>query len=152
MLRRTTIWSRLLGRTAGGRAGVTRVSMTRAYHGPWADLVHHSGRVLEGLSFQPSGAIVAAATTSLPESVGRERNWDYRYAWVRDASFTMEALWVAACPDEASDFFEFMATAAASGIGPHHGLQIMFGIGGEHDLAERSCGIWPAGGTAVQFG
>ena len=107
------------------------------YDGPWAGLVHHSGRVLEGLSFQPSGAIVAAATTSLPEGVGGERNWDYRYAWVRDASFTMEALWVAACPDEASDFFEFMATAAASGIGPDHGLQIMFGVGGEHDLAER---------------
>ena len=109
----------------------------QAYDGPWADLVHHSGRVLEGLSFQPTGAIVAAATTSLPEGVGGERNWDYRYAWVRDASFTMEALWVAACPDEASDFFEFMATAAASGIGPDQGLQIMFGVGGEHDLAER---------------
>jgi GH15 family glucan-1,4-alpha-glucosidase len=119
------------------RAWQSWSAIHQTYHGPWADLVHHSGRVLEGLSFQPSGAIVAAPTTSLPESVGRERNWDYRYAWVRDASFTMEALWVAACPDEASDFFEFMATAAASGIGPHHGLQIMFGIGGEHDLAER---------------
>ena len=109
----------------------------QTYDGPWADLVHHSGRVLQGLSFQPSGAIVAAATTSLPEGVGGERNWDYRYAWVRDASFTAEALWVAACPDEAADFFEFMATAAASGIGPDQGLQIMFGVGGEHDLAER---------------
>ncbi len=105
--------------------------------GPWADLVHHSGRVLQGLSFQPSGAIVAAATTSLPEGIGGERNWDYRYSWVRDASFTMEALWVAACPDEASDFFAFLATAAASGIGPEAGLQIMFGVGGEHDLTER---------------
>jgi GH15 family glucan-1,4-alpha-glucosidase len=109
----------------------------QAYDGPWADLVHHSGRVLQGLSFQPSGAIVAAATTSLPEGVGGERNWDYRYSWVRDASFTMEALWVAACPDEAEDFFAFMATAAASGVGPDQGLQIMFGIGGEHDLTER---------------
>jgi GH15 family glucan-1,4-alpha-glucosidase len=109
----------------------------QAYDGPWADLVHHSGRVLQALSFQPSGAIVAAATTSLPEGVGGERNWDYRFAWVRDASFTMEALWVAACPDEADDFFGFMATAAASGIGPDRGLQIMFGIGGEHDLTER---------------
>ena len=99
--------------------------------------MHHSGRVLQGLSFQPSGAIVAAATTSLPEGIGGERNWDYRYSWVRDASFTMEALWVAACPDEASDFFAFLATAAASGIGPDAGLQIMFGVGGEHDLTER---------------
>jgi len=109
----------------------------QAYDGPWADLVHHSGRVLQGLSFQPSGAIVAAATTSLPEGVGGERNWDYRYSWVRDASFTMEALWVAACPDEADDFFAFMTTAAASGVGVGQSLQIMFGIGGEHDLTER---------------
>jgi GH15 family glucan-1,4-alpha-glucosidase len=110
----------------------------QSYDGPWAELVHHSGRVLQALSFQPSGAIVAAATTSLPEGVAGERNWDYRYAWVRDASFTMEALWVAACPDEADDFFGFMATAAASGIGPDQGLQIMFGVGGEHDLTERA--------------
>jgi alpha,alpha-trehalase len=109
----------------------------QSYDGPWADLVHLSGRVLQGLSFQPSGAIVAAATTSLPEGIGGERNWDYRYSWVRDASFTMEALWVAACPDEAKDFFAFMTTAAASGIGPDQGLQIMFGVGGEHDLTER---------------
>ena len=112
-------------------------ALHQAYDGPWADLVHHSGRVLQGLSFQPSGAIVAAATTSLPEGVGGERNWDYRYSWVRDCSFTMEALWVAACPDEAEDFFAFMATAAASGVGPDEGLQIMFGVGGEHDLTER---------------
>jgi GH15 family glucan-1,4-alpha-glucosidase len=109
----------------------------QSYEGPWADLVHHSGRVLQGLSFQPSGAIVAAATTSLPEGVGGERNWDYRYSWVRDASFTMEALWVAACPDEAGDFFAFMTTAAASGVGVGESLQIMFGVGGEHDLTER---------------
>jgi GH15 family glucan-1,4-alpha-glucosidase len=109
----------------------------QTYDGPWRDLVWTSGRVLQGLSFQPSGAIVAAATTSLPEVVAGERNWDYRYSWVRDASFTMQALWVAACPDEASNFFEFMTTAAASSIGPHMGLQIMFGVGGEHDLTER---------------
>jgi GH15 family glucan-1,4-alpha-glucosidase len=109
----------------------------QAYDGPWADLVHLSGRVLQGLSFQPSGAVVAAPTTSLPEAVGGERNWDYRYAWVRDASFTMEALWIAACPDEADDFFAFMTTAASSGVGRGEALQIMFGIGGEHDLTER---------------
>jgi GH15 family glucan-1,4-alpha-glucosidase len=108
------------------------------YDGPWRDLVHHSGRVLQGLTFQPSGAIVAAATTSLPEGVGGERNWDYRYSWVRDASFTMEALWVAACPDEVSDFFAFMTTAAAAAIGPGTPLQIMFGVGGEHDMTERT--------------
>jgi GH15 family glucan-1,4-alpha-glucosidase len=110
----------------------------QSYDGPWREQVHHSGRVLQGLSFQPSGAVVAAATTSLPEGVGGERNWDYRFAWVRDASFTMEALWVAACPDEAGEFFSFMTTAAASGIGRGQSLQIMFGVGGEHDLSERT--------------
>jgi GH15 family glucan-1,4-alpha-glucosidase len=112
----------------------------QSYQGPWQELVHLSGRVLFGLSYQPSGAVVAAGTASLPEGVGGERNWDYRFSWVRDASFTMEALWVAACPDEAADFFSFMTTAAASGIGPENSLQIMFGVAGEHDLTERTLG------------
>ena len=112
----------------------------QSYEGPWADLVHHSGRVLEGLSFQPSGAVIAAATTSLPEAVGGGRNWDYRYSWIRDASFTMEALWVAACPDEAEDYFAFMTTAAAASMGPDQDAQIVFGLGGERDLSERELG------------
>jgi GH15 family glucan-1,4-alpha-glucosidase len=111
-------------------------SLHQAYQGPWRDLVHTSGRVLQALSFQPTGAIVAAATTSLPEGVGGERNWDYRYSWVRDSCFTMQALWVAACPDEAVDFFSFMTQAAATVDGAR-GLQIMFGVGGENDLTER---------------
>ena len=86
---------------------------------------------------QPTGAIVAAPTTSLPETIGGERNWDYRYTWVRDASLTMEALWVAACPDEADKFFGFLADAAASQLQRGTDLQIMFGIGGERDLSER---------------
>ena len=108
----------------------------QAYQGPWRDLVHQSGRVLQALSYQPTGAIVAAPTTSLPECAGGDRNWDYRYCWVRDASLTMQALWVAACPEEAGQFFTFMATAAAS-YRPQDTLQIMFGVGGEHDLSER---------------
>lgn len=63
-------------------------ALHQSYDGPWADLVAHSGRVLQGLTHRRTGAIVAAATTSLPEVVGGSRNWDYRYAWVRDASFT----------------------------------------------------------------
>ncbi len=109
----------------------------QAYVGPWQDLVHHSGRVLQALSFQPTGAICAAATTSLPEVIGGSRNWDYRYAWVRDASFTIEALWVAACPDEANEFFDSMSTFSVKSLEEDGELQIMFGIGGERDLTER---------------
>ncbi len=109
----------------------------QAYEGPWRELVHHSGRVLQALSFQPTGAICAAASTSLPEVVVGARNWDYRYSWVRDASFTIEALWVAACPDEADEFVNYMTTAAAGSLDQDGDLQIMFGIGGERDLTER---------------
>jgi alpha,alpha-trehalase len=109
----------------------------QSYEGPWQKLVRHSGRVLQALTFARTGAIVAAPTTSLPEHVGGWRNWDYRYNWVRDASLTMAALRVAACPDEANRYFAFLANAAASQ--PRHAmdLQIMFGVGGEHDLSER---------------
>jgi len=105
-----------------------------SYEGPWRELVHHSGRVLQALIYAPTGAMVAAPTTSLPESVGGERNWDYRFTWVRDASLTMAALGIGACDVEAKKFFAFLA-----GVQPESAtdLQIMFGIGGERDLAER---------------
>ncbi|GAA4991085.1 glycoside hydrolase family 15 protein [Kitasatospora paranensis] len=109
----------------------------QTYEGRWEKEVRHSGRVLQALTFQPTGAIVAAPTTSLPETVGGVRNWDYRFAWVRDASFTLDALWVAACPDEAEAFFGWMAQAAANDPAHTHDMQIMFGIRGERDLTER---------------
>ncbi|MCE3551790.1 glycoside hydrolase family 15 protein [Pseudonocardia sp. RS11V-5] len=112
----------------------------QGYQGPWRDLVHHSGRVLQALSYHPTGAVVAAPTTSLPEQAGGERNWDYRYAWVRDASLTLDALWVAACPDEAHQFFDYLAASSAAQVLGGDDLQIMFGVGGEHDLTERVLG------------
>ena len=115
-------------------------SLHQRYDGPWADLVKTSGRVLYGLTYFPTGAIVAAPTTSLPEAPGSSRNWDYRYTWVRDASFTLEALWVAACPHEANKFFDYLADAASAHVAGGGDLQIMFGVGGEHDLTERELG------------
>jgi alpha,alpha-trehalase len=107
------------------------------YHGEHHDLVQHSARVLKGLTYRPTGAIVAAPTTSLPETVGGERNWDYRFSWIRDSSLTLEALYIGACTDEAEEFVSFM-TSSAGGRATEGSLQIMYGIGGEHDLSERS--------------
>jgi GH15 family glucan-1,4-alpha-glucosidase len=103
------------------------------YQGPHRELVRLSTRVLKGLTYRPTGAIVAAPTTSLPETVGGERNWDYRYSWIRDASLTLEALYIGACSDEAGEFLSFMTSSAGGG----ESLQIMYGIAGEHDLSER---------------
>jgi GH15 family glucan-1,4-alpha-glucosidase len=109
------------------------------YEGARKELVSLSTRVLKGLTFRPTGAIVAAPTCSLPEGVGGERNWDYRFAWIRDASLTTEALYIGACSDEAEEFVSFM-TSAAGGRASSGSLQIMYGIRGEHDLSERELG------------
>ncbi len=126
----------------------------QSYQGPWHELVHSSGRVLQALTFYPTGAIVAAPTTSLPEAPGGNRNWDYRFSWVRDASLTMDALWVAACPDEAEKFFGFLSTAAATSVSRCADLQIMFGVGGERDLSERILPQLPGwrGSSPVRIG
>jgi alpha,alpha-trehalase len=108
----------------------------RSYTGVHAEQVWISGRVLQALSYQPTGAVIAAPTTSLPEALGGIRNWDYRYAWIRDAAFSMDAVRIAACPDEAGAFFDFMTTAAANRQGDAP-LQIMYGVSGERELYER---------------
>jgi GH15 family glucan-1,4-alpha-glucosidase len=107
------------------------------YEGPHREHIRISSRVLKGLTYRPTGAIVAAPTTSLPEDAGGERNWDYRFSWIRDSSLTLEALYVGACTDEAENFISFMTSSAGGRAGEAGSLQIMYGIGGEHDLSER---------------
>ncbi|HEX6425691.1 MAG TPA: glycoside hydrolase family 15 protein, partial [Acidimicrobiales bacterium] len=112
-------------------------TLHQGYEGPWADMVHHSGRVLQALTYAPTGAVVAAPTASLPELIGGGRNWDYRYAWVRDASLTLGALWVAACPDEVADFFGFFVTAAGATPDGGDALQILYGVTGDRRIEEH---------------
>jgi len=107
-----------------------------AYDGAFPTLVRRSSLVLQGLTFQPSGAVVAAATTSLPEQLGSDRNYDYRFAWLRDLSLTIRSLWVAACPDEPDRLFDWFANAVGHATGDQ--VQIMFGVEGERDLSEHA--------------
>ena len=108
------------------------------YQGLYLEQVRRSALVLQGLTYQPSGAVVAAATTSLPEVAGGSANWDYRFVWLRDASMMMNALWVAACPDEPQRFFDWINRA--SGRSGREQVQIMYGVEGERDLSERELG------------
>ena len=101
--------------------------------GEWADVVRDSLVVLKGLTYGPTGGLVAAATTSLPEALGGVRNWDYRYCWLRDATFTLMTLLSAGYVDEASAWREWLMRAAA---GEPDKLQIMYGVAGERRLTE----------------
>jgi GH15 family glucan-1,4-alpha-glucosidase len=102
---------------------------------PWRAHLQRSALVLKGLTFMPTGALVAAPTTSLPETPGGERNWDYRYCWMRDASFTLWGLHALGLDWEADDFIEFLADVPRNEDGS---LQIMYGIRGEKDLEEST--------------
>jgi GH15 family glucan-1,4-alpha-glucosidase len=105
------------------------------YTGHDAERTRRSSFVLQALTYQPSGAVVAAPTTSLPERLGGSWNWDYRYAWLRDISLTMRALWIAACPHEANRFFYWVDRAG--GLLERDGVQIVYGVEGERDLSEH---------------
>jgi alpha,alpha-trehalase len=102
---------------------------------PWRFHLQRSALVLKGLTFMPTGALVAAPTTSLPETPGGERNWDYRFCWMRDASFTLWALHALGLNWEADDFIQYVADMQRNEDGS---LQIMYGIKGDKDLEEST--------------
>ena len=101
--------------------------------GPWTETVKRSLITLKALTYAPTGGIVAAATTSLPEQLGGVRNWDYRYCWLRDATFTILALMKLGYHDEAREWRDWLVRAIA---GSPHQVQIMYGVGGERWLPE----------------
>jgi len=109
------------------------------YEGLHAGRVRRSALVLQGLTHAPTGALVAAASTSLPEVPGGPANWDYRFAWLRDASLTVRALAVAACTDECVRYLDWMARVGA-GVLPGELPQVVFGVAGERDLSEHELG------------
>ena len=107
-----------------------------SYHGRWREMVQRSALTLKLLTSQTHGSLVAAATLGLPESVGGERNWDYRFTWIRDSSFTLYALLRLGYTDAAGAFMRWIE-ARCGELNPDGSLQIMYGIDGRHDLSEE---------------
>jgi GH15 family glucan-1,4-alpha-glucosidase len=123
------------GRLAATIAFWRRWAAQRAYDGQWRDAVIRSALALKLLFHAPSGAIAAAATASLPEEIGGERNWDYRFCWVRDSAFTLEALLHLGCPGEAEAFFWWLLHASQL---THPRLQVLYRLDGGERARERT--------------
>ncbi len=107
------------------------------YRGRWREMVHRSALALKLLTFKPTGAIVAAPTAALPEDLGGERNWDYRYTWIRDAAFTLYGLLRIGFTEEAGEFMKWVE-ARCHELNPDGSLQIMYGLDGRHELTEET--------------
>ncbi|MFO0774203.1 MAG: glycoside hydrolase family 15 protein [Nitrospiraceae bacterium] len=107
------------------------------YTGRWREMVHRSCLTLKLLTFEPTGAIVAAPTCSLPETLGSERNWDYRYTWIRDAAFTLYALLRVGFTQEAAAFMKWL-DARCQALPTDGALQIMYSIDGKYELTEET--------------